>query len=117
MPRFSSACRTCILALNAELSRLLEVQHAFRQLSYFDFRRRSRLSIELARIAICLPLALDRALQSQKQDTVRDKDKGASSSPNGVGGPSTPSSALLNRRVYRLLCVFSVILERMENFL
>ena len=106
------ACRTCILALNTELSRLLEVQHAFRQLSYFDIRRRSRLSIEIARIAICLPLALERALQRQKQDNWHDKG----ANRDGVGGTPSPSTALLNRRVYRLLCAFSIVLERMESF-
>ncbi|KAF8905013.1 DnaJ domain-containing protein [Gymnopilus junonius] len=58
-------CRTCIYALHAEVSRLLEVQHAFRQLSYFDILGRSRLTIQLTRITLSLPVALEKALQEQ----------------------------------------------------
>ncbi|KAG6826756.1 hypothetical protein H0H92_014546 [Tricholoma furcatifolium] len=58
-------CRTCIYALHAELTRLLEVQHAFRQLSYFDIMGRSRLTIQLTRITLSLPIALERAVLEQ----------------------------------------------------
>ncbi|KAK7691129.1 hypothetical protein QCA50_006232 [Cerrena zonata] len=75
-------CRTCIFALNAELSRVVELQYAFRQLSYFDFRRRSRLTLELARIAISLPVTLDRAVQRQK---VESRDYDADECKEGVG--------------------------------
>jgi hypothetical protein len=47
---------------------LLEVQHRLRQLSYFDLFGRSRLSIELTRIALTLPIALDRAMSEQQED-------------------------------------------------
>ncbi|KAG5637428.1 hypothetical protein H0H81_004635, partial [Sphagnurus paluster] len=59
-------CRTCIYALHTELARLLEVQHAFRQLSYFDVLGRSRLTIQLTRITLSLPIALERALSEQE---------------------------------------------------
>lgn len=55
------ACRACIYALHGELARIIELQHALRQLSYFDLFGRSRLTIQLTRIAIMLPIALDRA--------------------------------------------------------
>jgi len=54
-------CRACIYALHGELTRIIEVQYALRQLSYFDLFGRSRLTIQLTRIAIMLPIALDRA--------------------------------------------------------
>ena len=119
---FRIACRTCILALNAELSRVVELQSAFRQLSYFDFRRRSRLTLELARIAISLPVTLDKALQRQKVERDYDSDE----YKEGIGGSSDEEyskplaageTALLNRRVYRLLRGFAVVLERMEQML
>jgi hypothetical protein len=47
---------------------LLEVQHRLSQLSYFDLFGRSRLSIELTRIALTLPIALDRAMSEQQED-------------------------------------------------
>ncbi|THH26992.1 hypothetical protein EUX98_g7199 [Antrodiella citrinella] len=100
-------CRTCVHALNIELSRIVEVQYAFRQLSYFDLKRRSRLTIELTRIAITLPVALDRALQRQDQDLLRE---------DGEDGGS-PNTALLNKRIYTLLCGFAIVLKRMEGVL
>ncbi|THV03179.1 DnaJ-domain-containing protein [Dendrothele bispora CBS 962.96] len=60
-------CRTCVYVLHAELSRLIEVQHALRQLSYFDLFGRSRLSIQLTRITLSLPIALEKALEEQNK--------------------------------------------------
>ncbi|CAL1715972.1 unnamed protein product [Somion occarium] len=111
-------CRTCILTLNSELSRVLELQYAFRQLSYFDLRRRSRLTIELARIAISLPVALDRALQRQKvENTSGDPDWSREEGGQSKSPPRSNDTAILNRRLYRLLCGFAVVLERMEKLL
>lgn len=97
----ATACRACVLALHTEVTRLLEVQHAFRQLSYFDLRRRSRLTLELTRIAITLPLALEEAIQQQRQ------------------GGSDPGGAddVLNRRVRSILRGSAVVLQRLEQLL
>lgn len=108
---YPTACRTCVLALHTEFCRLLEVQHAFRQLSYFDIRRRSRLTIQLARIAVNLPIALERAIQEQQTTMFsRERDR------DGVGG-DTESTAVLNKQLYKLLQGLTSILERMEGFL
>lgn len=96
----SKACRACIFALHSEVSRLLEVQHAFRELSYFDLRRRSRLTLELTRIAISLPFVLERAIQEQ-----RDQE------------PEGNANALLNRRVRSLLRNSALLIEKMEQLL
>ncbi|KAJ4479967.1 hypothetical protein J3R30DRAFT_3669743 [Lentinula aciculospora] len=58
-------CRTCIFALLSELSRLLEVQQEMRRLSYLDIFGRSRLTIQLTRITLSLPFALEKALEEQ----------------------------------------------------
>ncbi|EPS97251.1 hypothetical protein FOMPIDRAFT_1032027 [Fomitopsis schrenkii] len=93
-------CRTCLLALHHELSHLLEVQRAFHDLSYFDVRRRSCLTIRLARLTVALPIALERALSQETDDLFeRAPDK----------------TALLNARVYRLLRGLVHVLERMEH--
>ncbi|KAI0073681.1 DnaJ-domain-containing protein [Panus rudis PR-1116 ss-1] len=133
--RRALTCRTCILTLNAELSRLLEVQYAFRQLSYWDLRRRSRLTIELARIAISLPVSLDKALQRQKvreadpdpnpnpMDHDREADVDGGGDGGGRGGEGRrrkqvqTDTAILNRKVYRLLCAVAIVLEKMEKML
>ncbi|KZT29938.1 DnaJ-domain-containing protein [Neolentinus lepideus HHB14362 ss-1] len=95
-------CRTCILALHSELGHLLEVQHAFRQLSYFDIMGRSRLSIQLARITLSLPMAIERAIQEQ----------GPVSSE-----AATSDKAIIPRPVGALIRSVVTILERLERML
>ena len=84
------------------------MQRAFRQLSYFDLRRRSHLTLQLARLTLGMPIALEDALRQQRaEDCSADADAGA-----GAGD----SAALLNRRVYALLRGVVSVLERMEGF-
>ncbi|GBE88484.1 hypothetical protein SCP_1303000 [Sparassis crispa] len=105
-------CRTCVLALHTELTRLLEVQRAFRDLSYFDLRRRSCLTIRLARLTVALPIALEQALRAQ-----RDEEYAPDRPRDGVGPGPGDGSALLNRRVATLLRGLVIVLERMERIL
>lgn len=85
-----------MFALHAELSRVLEVQHAFRGLSLFDVRARARLTVQLTRIALGLPHALEAAL--------------AAECPEGA-------PALLPRRVAALVRGVDGALARMERIL
>ena len=82
------------------------MQRAFRQLSYFDLRRRSHLTLQLARLTLGMPIALEDALRQQRAEDC-SADAGA-----GAGD----SAALLNRRVYALLRGVVSVLERMEGF-
>lgn len=93
-------CRACVLALHTQVSRLIEVQHAFRQLSYFDIRRRFRLTLELTRIAISLPIALEQAIAKAKEDR-RDSE----------------TNAILNHRLRSILRGSARVLARVEQFL
>lgn len=88
------------------------MQRAFHDLSYFDVRRRSCLTIRLARLTVALPIALERAL-SQEADDLFD----AQHARDGVGGAGADKTALLNARVYRLLRGLVRVLERMEHIL
>ncbi|KAH9902555.1 DnaJ-domain-containing protein [Cubamyces lactineus] len=116
-------CRTCILALHHELTCLLEVQRTFRQLSYFDLRRRSHLTIRIARLTIGLPIALEDALRRERQDEYGEDpkreragvgaEKGAEKGANDA--VSDAATLLLNRRVYGLLRTVVSVLERMER--
>ncbi|KAL1949810.1 hypothetical protein VTO73DRAFT_8691 [Trametes versicolor] len=113
-------CRTCILALHHELTRLLEVQRAFRQLSYFDLRRRSHLSIQIARLTLGLPIALEDALRRERQVGDYEADDDEDAGRDGVGDRASRSAtaaqtALLNRQLYGLLRTIVAVLERMER--
>lgn len=104
-------CRTCIVTLHGELCRALEIQSAFRQLPYFDIAGRSRLTIQLTRITISLPVTLENAIQAQYTNpasahpTHHDRDK------------DTNKFALLPRRVVLLIRDIDVVLDRMERVL
>ena len=78
---------------------MLEVQHAFRALSLFDVRARARLTVQLTRIALGLPHALEAALAAECP-------------PTGEGAP-----ALLPRRVAALVRGVDGALARMERIL
>ncbi|KAJ3569703.1 hypothetical protein NP233_g4872 [Leucocoprinus birnbaumii] len=95
-------CRTCIVALHAELSRLLEVQQAFKELSYFDILGRTRLTIQLTRITLGLPIALERALGDQALPIItclphlRIHHDHATPTPSEFNPPLTRSALLLH---------------------
>lgn len=108
----AKTCRTCIFALHDEVARLLEVQRAFRDLSYFDLRRRTCLTVRLARITVSLPIALEHALQQQKLDAVYSA---AGRNRDGVGDEER--TAIMNQRLYVVLCGVVNLLERMERIL
>lgn len=48
-----------------ELIRLYEIQHSLRQLSYFNITGRLKLTLQLARVTINIPLAIDQAMKQQ----------------------------------------------------
>jgi hypothetical protein len=123
-------CRTCVLALHSEVCRLLEIQHAFRQLGYFELRRRSSLIIQLARVAVCLPIVIDEAIAEQRMSVnrvyTRDRAGASGTSPEGDGddmyrdGASEPAPAparqtILPSSMHSLVRALAVGLERMEQ--
>ncbi|KIY68854.1 DnaJ-domain-containing protein [Cylindrobasidium torrendii FP15055 ss-10] len=97
-------CRTCIYALHSELTRILEVQHALRQLSYFDLFGRSRLTIQLTRITLRLPIAVEKAIAEQNIEYGTQADDDA-------GKPLLPSKVTL------LIRGVDVALEKMEKMM
>ncbi|KAJ6544821.1 DnaJ domain-containing protein [Mycena vulgaris] len=101
-------CRTCIYALHAELTRLLEVQHSFRRLSYFDIMGRTRLTIQLTRITLSLPIALEKAIAEQNVSYGHATDADAQSSDHG---------AILPRQVTLLILGVDGVLAHMEGML
>ncbi len=99
-----SACRACIYAIHGEIIRLVELQHAFRQLSYFDIMGRSRLTIKLTRVTLTLPFALERALLERRTFDVE-------------GASEKDKEGIFPRRVTLLIRGVDIALERMESIL
>ncbi|KAF7312154.1 J domain-containing protein [Mycena indigotica] len=100
----SPGCRACVYALYTEMSRLLELQHSFRQLSYLDIRGRTRLTIQLTRVTLSLPIALERALIEQNASYNNDNT-------------DPPLETIIPRRVTVLIRGVDVLLQRMERVL
>lgn len=63
-----------------ELIRLYEIQHDLRQLSYFDVFGRLRLSLQLARVTLSIPMAIDKAMREDDDD---DEESDARRRPAG----------------------------------
>jgi len=64
-----------------ELIRLYEIQHDLRQLSYFDVFGRLRLSLQLARVTLSIPMVIDKAMKEEAAGDEYDGDTNAG--PNG----------------------------------
>lgn len=98
------ACRTCLWALHSQLSRLLEVQHAFRQLSYFDLLGRSQLTIRLTRITLGLPLAVEKALIAEQLNY-----------PDSPRTKTPRDNRIFPQNMTLLIHAMDVVLERVER--
>lgn len=105
-------CRTCVIALHTDLSTLLELQHTFRQMSYFDLRGRFRVSIQLTRITLGLPVTLERALKGQGAVGEMRNDSGGKEGRTRRG-----SNVLLPRPMYALIKGIDGVLGRMERIM
>lgn len=65
-----------------EVIRLYEIQQSLRQLSYFNISGRLKLTLQLARVTISIPLAIDQAMKNSNSSTL---------DAAGKKGPSTGS--------------------------
>ncbi|KAF6759896.1 hypothetical protein DFP72DRAFT_960765 [Ephemerocybe angulata] len=97
-------CRTCIYTLHNEVTRLLEVQHAFSQLSYFDILGRTRMAVQISRIAVGLPVVLEKALVGEREEKAR------------LSG-ARAAYGVFPRHVMLIVKGVDVALERMERIL
>ncbi|KAG8766121.1 hypothetical protein FRC12_007079 [Ceratobasidium sp. 428] len=76
-----------------ELIRLYEIQHALRQLSYFDIPGRLKLTMQLARLTIALPVNVDKAIMTAQQNTL-DQSEGEVQLRRGRYLPSSIHSVI-----------------------
>jgi hypothetical protein len=98
-------------AMQGEMARLIDAQYELRSLSYFDVLGRTRVSVQLTRITLNLPVVLELALISSR-DSGNDDD-----GSNGIGGSSSSRNGMLPRRMKQLIRALDSILERIERIL
>lgn len=92
---------------------MLELQYAFRQLPYLDITGRFRLTIQLTRITLSLPVTLEKAIQ----DAQGDMYAGGARSAADERDRELDKAALLPRQVVLLIRGIDVVLDKMERIL
>lgn len=96
-----------------ELIKLYEIQHDLRQLSYFDVFGRLRLSLQLARVTLSIPMVIDKAMLEDDGYNSDDTSSSASGSPAGsVEGKSTNENGQVMRKTLlgtRLTSVLNLV--------
>ncbi|KAB5594866.1 Chaperone protein DnaJ [Ceratobasidium theobromae] len=93
--------------LKFELIRLYEIQHALRQLSYLDVPGRLKLTIQLARLTIALPVNVDRAIMAEQRE-------GSNQQEGGVG---RPRGRYLPSSIHSVIGLACGVLEKGESVL
>ncbi|GAA99971.1 uncharacterized protein L969DRAFT_19559 [Mixia osmundae IAM 14324] len=93
-----------------EFIRLYEIQHSLRQLSYFNVLGRLRLTLQLARVTLSIPMAIDKAMKEDDDDEDTESDSDAdlpaasvpvqqsSSATSSPSGPAAPGGATNEQR-------------------
>ncbi|CAG8527905.1 13623_t:CDS:2 [Dentiscutata heterogama] len=84
-----------------ELIRLYEIQQQLRALSYFDVFGRLRLTIQLARITLTIPLLIDNSMKAEFEH---------------LGGKSGMNKGLLGDGMAKVIAGLVTILDRGEKF-
>ncbi|KAH7106307.1 DnaJ-domain-containing protein [Auriculariales sp. MPI-PUGE-AT-0066] len=103
------SCRTYIRVIRFELCRLVEIQNSLRQLSYFNVFGRTRLSLELLRVAVSLPIAIEVALQQEAANAAKTERERAAALQARRNILPPPVSTVLRSVAY--------VLERSERIL
>jgi len=71
-----AAGKKYLTIIRFELIRLYEIQHSLRQLSYFDVFGRLRLTLQLARVTLSIPMAIDQAMKEPEEEEGSDLGEG-----------------------------------------
>ncbi|CAE6426751.1 unnamed protein product [Rhizoctonia solani] len=93
--------------LKFELMRLYEIQHTLRQLSYFDVPGRLKLTIQLARLTIALPINVDKAIMAEQREGNGQQE----------GGVGRPRGRYLPSSIHSMIGLACGVLEKGESVL
>jgi hypothetical protein len=77
-----------------ELIRLYEIQHSLRQLSYFDVFGRLRLTLQLARVTLSIPMAIDQAMKApEAEDADKESEKPGKEEQSSQSAPQDAAAS------------------------
>jgi hypothetical protein len=101
------------------LLRLLDIQHDFRQLPYLDICGRLRLTLQLARVTLEMPVAVDRAICEREEEKEREEQRRSlatdGSRTKHVGRRT--KGGILPAKLTTIICCLVVVLEHSERVL
>lgn len=104
--------RTYALLISIELGRIHRVQKKLLSLGYFDIIGRVRLTMQLVRVTLAVPVRMDRALQRKEEREWRSRQAGWTAV--GVKEHANCSGAyLLNEKISRVLAFIAG--DKMED--
>lgn len=86
----SAAGKKYLTIIRFELIRLYEIQHSLRQLSYFDVFGRLRLTLQLARVTLSIPMAIDQAMKEPEEEEEAAGEEGNASHSKEEGNVGLP---------------------------
>lgn len=92
LPHVTPGTRTYVRVLRRELLHLYDIQYSLRQLPYLAISARLRLTLKFTRVALSLPIAIDRAIEAE--DTERQRRRAA----HAAAGLEDPANAQVGRR-------------------
>ncbi|KAI9675162.1 MAG: hypothetical protein M1829_003522 [Trizodia sp. TS-e1964] len=93
--------KTYTLLIYAELGRLHRVQRRLRNLRLLDVMGRMKLTVHLVRVALAIPMRVDRALKQKEEEELMAKI--ASLQATGLPPDVYKRAGILNERVSRVL--------------
>lgn len=109
--------RTYALLISIELGRIHRVQKKLLSLSYFDVLGRMRLTMQLVRVTLAVPVRVDRALLRKEEREWSAKQAGWNAVGVGMkemkGRETEARKGLLNERVSRILAFIAG--DKMED--
>ncbi|KAF8573661.1 DnaJ-domain-containing protein [Ramaria rubella] len=106
--------------IHLHLLRLLEIQHALRQLPYLDVCGRLRLTLQLARVTLEMPVAVDRALCEREEAKEREeqaRQRGTKENRARRVHRRTRKGGILPAKLITVICCLVVVLEHSERVL
>lgn len=130
LPLHWSAGQKYALLLKFSLIRMYEIQISLRRLSYFDLYGRLRLTMELMRCMVEVPLILDRAMREDvastspsSPDSSRSRSSSVDADPERTAAEGQPGQGQLERRgilgvrTKGMLVLTCRVLERAETWI
>ncbi|KAG8807259.1 hypothetical protein FRC17_004549, partial [Serendipita sp. 399] len=111
--------RTYVRVLRLELLHLYDIQYSLRQLPYLALSARLRLTLRFTRVALSLPMAIDRAIEAEEAE--KQRRRAAHAAQTGIEAGSNAQvgkrSSILGPKIGGVVSFLVTALEKSESIL